>query len=168
MAVPLVHILGADVLGTPVPVVVGVVAVGRAEPAEQVAEVLQEPLLELVHADDAGRVRRVDAGDAVFHLALPDDLGDLVGDVAHGEPAHRPKMRLALKDLHSVSSSPRCPADIVTIRSARVIPRIWQRALSGRAFTLASALVAHSTYFATVAQVTPVVLLTLLIENRVF
>ena len=102
MAVALVHVLGTDVLGAAVPVVMGVVVVRRAEPAQQVAEVLQEPLLELVHADDAGRVRRVDAGDAVLHLAVLDDLGDLVRDVADGQPAHRPKMRLALKDLHSV------------------------------------------------------------------
>ena len=60
------HVLRADVLGAAVPVVVRVVvALGRDEPAEQRREVLEEAALELVDADAAGRVRRVDAGDAV-------------------------------------------------------------------------------------------------------
>ena len=89
--VALVHVLGADVLGAAVPVVVCVVVVGRAEPAEQLAEVLEEPLLELVHAHAAGRVRGVDAGDAVLDAALLDCFRDLVGDIAHG--ADQPTVR---------------------------------------------------------------------------
>src|SRR5205085_4857928 len=63
VAVAYLHVLGADVLGATVPVVVGVVALVRDEPAEQHREVVEEPVLELVDANAAGRVRRVDAGD---------------------------------------------------------------------------------------------------------
>src|SRR4030095_15909246 len=63
VAVAEVHVLGADVLGTAVPVVVRVVVLARDETQEQLREVLQEALLELVDADATGGVRRVDAGD---------------------------------------------------------------------------------------------------------
>src|SRR6266403_3403072 len=46
VAVALLHVLGADVLGAPVEVVVGVVALGRHEPAEELREVLEEAALE--------------------------------------------------------------------------------------------------------------------------
>src|SRR5262249_33942423 len=66
------------------------------------AEIVEESLLELVHADAAGRVRRVDAGDPVLDAALLDRLGHLVRDIPDGQPAHCPQVRLALKDLHSL------------------------------------------------------------------
>src|SRR5262245_39425164 len=55
MAVPLIHVLGADVLGAAVPVVVRVVALPWDEPEQHLGEVLEEAPLELVHADAAGR-----------------------------------------------------------------------------------------------------------------
>src|SRR5438093_1078019 len=61
--VPEVHVLGADVLGPAIPVVVCVVRLARNEPLEQAGEVLEEAALELVHAHATGRVRGVDARD---------------------------------------------------------------------------------------------------------
>jgi len=90
VAVPEVHVLGTDVLGATVPVVVRVVGLARDEAEEELGEVLEEALLEFVDADAAGRVRRVDAGDAVLDTALSDCLGDVVSDVADVESARRP------------------------------------------------------------------------------
>src|ERR1700752_4796849 len=100
VAVPLLHVLGADVLGAPVEVVVGVVALARDKPAEKLGEVLEETGLELVHPYAARRVRRVDARDAVDDAALANDLEHLIGDVADGKAAGRPEPRLALEDFH--------------------------------------------------------------------
>src|SRR5947209_3323538 len=72
VAVPEVHVLGADVLGAAIPVVVCVVRLGRNEPLEQAGEVLQEAALELVHPDAARGVGRVDARDPVAHPARAD------------------------------------------------------------------------------------------------
>ena len=90
VAVAEVHVLGADVLGATVPVVVGVVRLARYETEQELGEVLEEALLELVDADAAGRVRGVDAGDAVLDAALLNRPGDVVRDVADVEPARRP------------------------------------------------------------------------------
>src|SRR4026209_1235336 len=49
VAVPEVHVLGADVLGAPVPVVVRVVRLARHEALEHGGAVLQEATLEPVH-----------------------------------------------------------------------------------------------------------------------
>src|SRR5262245_1192828 len=100
VAVPGGHVLLADVLGATIPIIVRVVLVARDEVLEQCREVLEEPVLELVHADAAGRMRRVDADDPVAHAALLDRLGDLVGDVPHGETSGRPEPSLVLEDLH--------------------------------------------------------------------
>jgi hypothetical protein len=100
-----VHVLRADVLGAPVPVVVSVVVVlARDEPLEQVGEVFEETGLELVHADAARGVGGVDARDPVADAALAHGLADLVGDVAHGETAAGSQPRFVLEDLHSRSS----------------------------------------------------------------
>ena len=85
VAVRLLHVLLADVLGAAVPVVVGVVGLVRDEPAQQRAEVLEHAALVLVHADAARRVGRVDEADAVLDARLPDDLRHLVGDVGDVE-----------------------------------------------------------------------------------
>src|SRR4029077_9602349 len=45
VAVALIHVLGTDVLGAPVPVVVRVVALTGHETAEEIAEVLEEARL---------------------------------------------------------------------------------------------------------------------------
>ena len=58
-------VLLADVLGAPVPVVVGVVGLVGDQPAKQRPEVLEHSALVLVDPDAAGRVRRVDAADPV-------------------------------------------------------------------------------------------------------
>lgn len=100
VAIALIHVLGADVLGAAVPVVVRVVGVVRDEPLQQLAEVLEEAGLHLVHADAARRVRRVDAGDPVDHAALADGRPDVLGDVGDGEPAGGAQPRLVLEDLH--------------------------------------------------------------------
>src|SRR6266496_4944937 len=105
VAVPEVHVLRADVLRAPVPVVVGVVGLARYEPLKHVREVLQEAALELVHAHAARGVRRVDAGDAVDHTALANRLGHLFSDVTDGEAAARSKLPLVLEDLHRRSPS---------------------------------------------------------------
>src|SRR6266496_2418072 len=100
MAVAEVHVLGADVLGAAIPVVVRVVGVARDQALEHVCEVLQEPALELVDAHATGRVRRVDAGDPVDDAALADDLDHFLGDVADRQSAAGSKLRLLLEDLH--------------------------------------------------------------------
>src|SRR5919198_2478892 len=80
------HVLGADVLCALVPVVVRVVGLARHEPLQQLGEVLEEPMLELVHPDAARGVRRVDAGDALRDAALADGFDHLLGDVPYSEP----------------------------------------------------------------------------------
>jgi hypothetical protein len=100
MAVPDGHVLLADVLRAPLPIVVRVVLVARDEALEEGREVVEEPVLELVHAHAAGRVRRVDADDPVAHTALPNRVLDLVGDVSHRETPGRPQPPLVLEDLH--------------------------------------------------------------------
>ena len=94
------HVLLADVLRAAVPVVVRVVGVVRDQPAQQGGEVLEHAALELVDADAAGRVRRVDGADAVDDAGLGDDRLDLVGDVGDMEAASCPELALALEDLH--------------------------------------------------------------------
>src|SRR5207302_9720422 len=89
VAIALIHVLGADVLGAPVPVVVRVVALARHQPAEKVAEVLEEAGLHLVDAYATGRVRGVDAGDPVDDAALPHGVLHVLGDVVDGEAAGR-------------------------------------------------------------------------------
>src|SRR5439155_27307451 len=111
-----VHVLGADVLGSLVPVVVRVVSLTRHEAAEQLREVLDEPGLELVDPNTARRVRGVDAGDAFDDTALSDRLVDLVGDVPDGQPAGGPELGLALVDLHGPyfdDSRPRRPSRLL-------------------------------------------------------
>src|SRR6266511_2133126 len=76
-----VHVLGADVLCALVPVVMRVVSLAGDEAAEQLGEVLDEPGLELVHADAARRVRGVDARDALADPTLANGLVDFFGDV---------------------------------------------------------------------------------------
>src|SRR5205085_9267532 len=83
------------------------------EPLQHAREVLEEAALELVHADAARRVRRVDAGDPVGDPALSHDLGDLVRDVADAQTPARPKLALVLEDLHR-TLLPRRSARIVT------------------------------------------------------
>jgi hypothetical protein len=100
VAVAELDVLRADVLGAEVPVVVSVVLAGRDEPAEQPGEVLEQARLELVHADAARRVWRVDADDAVGDPALLDALLDLFGDVADLETRLSPHLMLGLEDLH--------------------------------------------------------------------
>src|ERR671915_487538 len=97
MPVSELHVLRADVLGAAVPVVVGVVAVARNERLEQACEVLEEPILELVHAHAAGRVRRVHAGNPVPDAALADGFLDLFGDVPDGQAAARAERPLELE-----------------------------------------------------------------------
>src|SRR5207249_1612589 len=63
-------------------------------------EVLEESRLELVHADAARRVWRVDARDPVDDAALPDRVDDLIRDVRHGQAAARPQLLDVLEDLH--------------------------------------------------------------------
>jgi hypothetical protein len=99
------HVLRADVLRAPVPVVVCVVLLARDEAAEHAHEVVEEPLLELVHPHAAGRVRRVDAGDAVLDAALGDALLHFVGDVADLEASPCFQRLFVLEDLHSRSTS---------------------------------------------------------------
>src|SRR5881396_1466608 len=98
MAVADGHVLLADVLGAAIPVVVRVVLVARDERFEQSREVLEEPVLELVDAHAARRVRRVDADDPVAHAALLDRLAAVVGDVPHGETPGRHEPSLVLED----------------------------------------------------------------------
>src|SRR5437764_7498835 len=100
VAVAEVHVLGTDVFGAAIPVVVGVVRVTRDQALEHVGEVLQETALELVHAHATGRVRRVDAGDPVDDAALADYLDHFLGDVADRQSAAGAKLRLLLEDLH--------------------------------------------------------------------
>src|SRR5581483_9104433 len=100
VAVPEVHVLGADVLGGSRPVVVRVVGLARDEAEEQLGEVLEEALLELVHPYAAGGVRGVDAGDALLDAAFADRLLDVLGDVPDGQPAGRTELLLPLEDLH--------------------------------------------------------------------
>src|SRR5262245_206704 len=96
-----VHVLRADVLGAPVPVVVRVVvALGRDEPAEQRGEVLEKAALELIDADAAGRLSRVAARDAGTDAALLHRSRDVVGDVEHGESAGGAEAPLLLEHLH--------------------------------------------------------------------
>ena len=87
MAVPDGHVLGADVLGALVPIVVRVIGLARHEALQQLGEVLEEPVLELVHPHAARRVRRVDARDALRDPALGDSFDHLVGDVPYGQTA---------------------------------------------------------------------------------
>ena len=70
------------------------------EAPKQTGEVLEHPLLVFVDASAAGRVRRVDAADAVDHAGLDDDLAHLVGDVRHVKAAARPELPFTLVDLH--------------------------------------------------------------------
>src|ERR671930_501742 len=94
--VPEVHVLGADVLGAAVPVVVRVVVVARHEPLQEGGEVVEEAALELVHTHATGRVRRVDAGDPVDDATLANGIDDLFGDVANRESAGRAQVPLVL------------------------------------------------------------------------
>src|ERR671931_146989 len=100
MAVAEIHVLGADVLGAAVPIVVRVIGLARHESLEQVREVLEEAALELVHAYTARRVGRVDARDPVDDPTLPDRFAHLFRDVADGQTAGRSKLSLVLEDLH--------------------------------------------------------------------
>src|SRR5262249_1818311 len=94
------HVLGADVLGAAVPVVVRVVALARHEPLEQSAEVLEEAGLHLVDAHAARRVRRVDASDPVAYPPPPDGGLPVLRAFRDGEASGRPQPRLMLEDLH--------------------------------------------------------------------
>ena len=100
MAVADLHVLGADVLGAPVPVVVRVVVLGRDQALQHRSEIFEEAALPLVHAHRARRVRRVDAADAIRDAALADCFADLVGDVGNGETTGSAKTDLALERLH--------------------------------------------------------------------
>src|SRR5262249_48643643 len=100
VAVPLFHVLGADVLGAPVEVVVRVIALPGNEPAQELREVLEEAALEFVHAHTARRMRRVDTRDALDDAALLDGLEHFIRDVANREPAGGAEPGLALEDLH--------------------------------------------------------------------
>jgi hypothetical protein len=64
------------------------------------SEVLEHPLLVLVHAHAARRVRRVDAADAVDDARLAHDLLHLFRDVGDVEAAGRLELSLRLEDLH--------------------------------------------------------------------
>src|SRR5437016_765606 len=105
MAVAEVHVLGADVLGPLVPVVVRVVGLAGDEALQKLGEVLEKAGLELVDTHAAGRVRRVHACDPVRDPALADRVGDLLRDVADAQPAVRVELPLALEHLHCSSSS---------------------------------------------------------------
>ena len=100
MAVADVHVLGADVLGALVPIVVGVVRLAGDETAEELREVLEKSRLELVHANAASGVWGVDARDPVGHGARADRVDHLVGDVTDAQAAGGANLGLALKDLH--------------------------------------------------------------------
>ena len=63
-------------------------------------EVVEEALLELVHADAAGRVRGVDAGDPVGDPARADSFLDVLRDVRDREAAGGSQAALELEDLH--------------------------------------------------------------------
>jgi hypothetical protein len=80
---------------------VRVVPVRRDELLQELCEVLEESRLELVDAHGAGRVRRVDAGDPVLDTALPDRVGDVLGDVGDVQSAGSAKVPLALERLHA-------------------------------------------------------------------
>jgi hypothetical protein len=86
-----------------VPVVVRVVVSG-GQSRRSCAEVLEEPLLELVHPHTARRVRGVDAGDPMRDAALADGLVDIVGDVPNLESPRGPKPGFPLEDLHRARS----------------------------------------------------------------
>ena len=107
VAVAALHVLLADVLGAPVPVIVGVVALARDEPAEQGGEVLEEAVLELVDPHAAGRVGRVDARDPVPDAALANSVGDLSRNVPNGQPALCSQLPFLLERLHRRPSYPR-------------------------------------------------------------
>ncbi len=94
-----------------VPVVVRVVVLGRNEAARAApAKSSRKPWLELVHAHGAGRVRRVDAADAVADAARRDRLADLVRDVGDGEATGRPELHLVLEGLHRRTFNPQSRA----------------------------------------------------------
>src|SRR5439155_9447532 len=95
-----VHVLRADVLGALVPVVMRVIGLSGNEALQQLAEVLDESGLELVHPNTAGRVRRVDARDPLDDAAFLYCLVDLVGDVPDGQASGGSQLPLALEDLH--------------------------------------------------------------------
>src|SRR5947208_11714778 len=101
MSVPDVGVLRAEVFRAAPPVVVRVVLLGRDEPLQERSEVLEEARLELVDANAARRVRRVDAGDPVDDPAAFDGRDDVVGDVPDREPTGRPELLLLLEDLHA-------------------------------------------------------------------
>src|SRR5204862_3447751 len=99
--------------------------------------VLEEALLELVHAHATRRVRRVDAGDPLGNAALADCFDDLLGDVADGQPAGGPQFCLALEDLHDALSllAPAChDPPILRVPAAYVTgePSIPRHAAGGR------------------------------------
>src|ERR687892_264157 len=120
VAVAELHVLGADVLGTPVPVVVRVVLLARHEPPQHAPEVLEEARLELVHPNATRGVRRVHAGDAVAHAALRNRLANILCDVPDLESPSRAQGALVLEDLHSLSTSVGVVAGgRVTIRDMR-------------------------------------------------
>src|SRR5215213_9920387 len=100
VSVPELHVLGADVLGAPVPVVMGVVLLARDEAAEHAREVLQKPGLELVDPDTAGGMGGIHAGDPVLDAALGNAFPHLVRDVPDLETASCPESALKMKDLH--------------------------------------------------------------------
>ena len=100
VAVRGLNVLGTDVFRAAVPIVVGVVVLGGDEPPEEHGEVLEESALPLVHPYGAGRMRRVDAADAVADRALVDSLLHLVRDVRDGQPAGGAKVRFVLERLH--------------------------------------------------------------------
>ena len=124
VAVPVLHVLGGDVLGAPIPVVVRVVVLlGRNEALEHHREVLEEAVLPLVHAHGAGGVRRVDAADAVPDTALADGGLHLVGDVGDGQPTCGPELNLPLERLHARHCVNLVqPHDAPTVPVAPVVP----------------------------------------------
>src|SRR5439155_27090348 len=105
VAVALLHVLGADVLGAAVEVVVRVVALGGYELLQELREVFEEAGLELVDPHAACGVRRVDARDPLGDSAFANGLLNLVGDVPYGQAAGGAKPGLALEDLHGAHSA---------------------------------------------------------------
>src|SRR5215204_2404199 len=100
VAIRELDVLRADVLGSPVPVVMRVVLLARDDPPQHADEVLEEARLEFVNPHAAGRVGGVDAGDAVLHAALGDAFLHFVCDVPDLEARLCPQALFPLKDLH--------------------------------------------------------------------
>ena len=78
MAGAALHVLLADVVRAPLPVVVRVVAVARDEGAERGGEVLQEAVIELVDPHGADRCGASNARDTVLDTAFANGLLDRV------------------------------------------------------------------------------------------